>query len=141
AHRAHQLAPLHPIAGPHLELAQVPEAGLHPVAVVDDQDVAVATLQPGEDDRAVGRRDDLLAVGCGDVETFVHHALSRIRVETLRGVRGDPAAGGPYRGCRGQAALLVEEVRLELLEALFLPGCGLAQLVQLRGEVPRGLAR
>src|SRR4029079_16223729 len=116
------------------------EAGLHAIAVVDDQDVAVPTLESGEDPRPGGGREDLLAVGCGDVETFVHHALSRIRVETLPEVRGDPAAGRPHRGGRGEATLLVQEVRLELLEALLLPCCGVAELVQLRGEVSGSLA-
>src|SRR4029078_4336149 len=120
--------------------AQVPEAGLHPVAVVDDQDVAVPALEPGEDHRDVGRADCLLAWGCGDVETFVHHALSRIRVETLPEVRGDPAARRPHRRGRGEGTLLVQEVRLDLLEPLLLPCCGVAELVQLRGEVSGSLA-
>src|SRR5439155_19902150 len=48
--------------------------GGEPVAVVDDDDVAVALLPAGDDDRPGGRRVDRGAGGDGDVDALVHPA-------------------------------------------------------------------
>ena len=124
AHRARPAGRASPGRRPSpSSLRQVAVAGLDAVAVVDDQHVAVAALEPGEHHRAVRRRDDFLAVRA---RRCPGPRASRAQPCTGRAAapksRGHPAAGRPDRGRRGEQRLLVLEVRLQLLEALLLPG-------------------
>ena len=79
-----------------------------PVAMADLDEVAVTGLLAGERDDARGYRDDVRALGAGEIDALVERLVTRERILALTEIRGDVAFA--HRAAVG-ADLLIQLLR------------------------------
>ena len=66
-------------------------AGHQAVAMAHLDEIAVAGLLAGERDDARGYRDDVRALGAGEIDALVERLVTRERILALAEIRGDVA--------------------------------------------------
>src|SRR5262245_40171177 len=85
------VAALDLVAGPHVVAREVTIARLEPVAVIEDDQIAVAAFRGGVRDDPVSRRIDLAALIGGDIETLMEVLVARDGIRPAAHARCQPA--------------------------------------------------